>query len=127
MSRLFRKSVEKVAQEAAAQAEIDRLKALGVSDLAVELLSGLGRNGEGNGYSARAQQLCTYLVADFPGAGQLKTLELMSAVRAALERLEQAELVCEISHQRSPVWRITRLGEATLADGTVRERIKEGE
>jgi DNA-binding transcriptional ArsR family regulator len=127
MSRLFRKSVEKVAQEAAAQAEINRLKALSVSDLAVELLSGLGRNGAGNGYSVRVQQLCTYLVRGVPGAGQLQTLELMSAVRKALDRLEQAELVCEISHQRSPVWRITRLGEATLADGTVRERINEGE
>jgi hypothetical protein len=124
MSRLFRRRVDEVAQ-AAAQAEIERLKALSVNDLAVELMAGLGRNGVNNGYSVRVQQLCTYLVRDFPGAGQLQTLELMSAVHEGLLRLAQAELVYEISHQRSSVWRITRLGEATVADGTIHEHIGE--
>jgi hypothetical protein len=126
MSPLFRKTAEKVAQEAAAQAEIERLKALSVNDLAVKLLTGLGRNGVNKGHSVRVQQLCAYLLQDFPGAGQMKTLELMSAVREGLERLERAELVSEISIQRSPVWRITRLGEATLADGTIQERFMQG-
>ena len=125
MSPMFRKSAEKVAEEAAAQAEIKRLKALSVNDLAVELLRGLGPNGANKGYSVRVQQLCTYLVRDFPGAGNIKTLELMSRVGEGLQRLEQAELVYEISHQRSSVWRITRLGEATLADGTIQQHIKE--
>ena len=126
MSPLFRSRVDKVAQ-AAAQAEIERLKALSVNDLAVKLMAGLGRNGANSGYSVRVQQLCTYLVRDFPGAGQLQTLELMSAVCEGLQRLEQAELVYEISHQRSPVWRITRLGEATLADGTIQDHIRQAE
>jgi hypothetical protein len=125
MAPLFRKSAEKVAQATAAQAEIERLKALSVHDLAVELLPGLGPAGPTNGSSLRVQQLCIYLLRDIPGAGQIKTLELMSPVRAALERLERAELVYPIWHQRSPVWRITGLGTATLADGTVRQRIRE--
>ena len=127
MSPMFRKSAEKVAEEAAAQAEIERLKALSVNDLAVELMAGLGRNGANNGHSVRVQQLCAYLVRDFPGAEQLQTLELMSAVRDGLQRLERAELVYPISVQRSPVWRLTRLGEATLADGTIQAHIGEAE
>jgi hypothetical protein len=127
MSPLFRKSAEKIAQEAAAQAEIERLKALSVSDLAVELLRAMGPDGANKGFSVRAQQLCSYLVRDFPGAGQLTTLQLMSSVAKGLQRLEQAGLVYAISHQRSPVWRITRRGEATLADGTTQQRINEGE
>jgi hypothetical protein len=124
MAPLFRKSAEKVAQAAAAQAEIGRLKALSVHDLAVELLPGLGPAGPTKGSSLRVQQLCIYLLRDFPGAGQITTPELMSSVRAGLERLERAELVHPIWHQRTPVWRITRLGEATLADGTIQQRIR---
>jgi hypothetical protein len=45
MSPLFRKSEKKVAAEAAMQAEIERLKALSVEDLAVALLPGWGPDG----------------------------------------------------------------------------------
>lgn len=125
MSPLFRKSEKKVAQQAAVQAEIGRLKALGVEDLAVALLPALGSGGVGQGHSVRPQQLCNYLLKDFPGAGQLSPLELMPSVRAGLEKLEQAGLVSSVSYERSPVWRITTLGETALDEATTERRVKQ--
>jgi hypothetical protein len=124
MSRLFRKSETKVAEEAAAQVEIDRLRALGIEDLAGALLPALGPDGVNHGQSVRIQELCNYLVRDFPGARQLKPLQLMTRVREVLETLEHAGLVSSISQQRLPVWRITRLGITTLADGTIRQHVR---
>jgi hypothetical protein len=125
MSPLFRKSEEKVMAEAAMQAEIERLKTLSVEDLAAALLPGLRPEDAGQRTSLRVQQLCDYLVRDLRGARKLQPLQLTTCVNEALDRLQGAELVASISHQRSPVWRITRLGEATLADGTVERRLGE--
>jgi hypothetical protein len=125
VARLFRKSEQKVAQEAAAQAEIERLKALSVEELAVVLLPRLGPDGAGSGRYVRPQQLCNYLLRDFPGAGQMKPLQLMARVRRALERLEDAGLVSSMSYQRSPVWRITSLGDTTLIEGTIEQHVRE--
>jgi hypothetical protein len=126
MSPLFRKSEKKVAQQAAVQAEIERLKGLRLDDLAVALMPGLGPDGPTQGQSLRMQQLCDYLVRDFPGGGRLQPLQLMPRVRAALERLERAELVYSISLQRLPTWRITRLGDTVLAEGTIEQHITNG-
>jgi hypothetical protein len=124
VARLFRKSEQKVAQEAALQAEIDRLKTLTVDELAVLLLPRLGPDIAGPGRHLRPQQLCDYLLRDFPGTGQTKPLQLMARVRRALERLEDAGLVSSMSYQRSPVWRITSLGEATLIEGTIDQHVR---
>ncbi len=123
MARLFRKSEKKVAEEAAAQAEIDRLRALSIEELAVAVLPALGPDGPGPGHYLRPQQLCNYLVRDFPGAGRMKPLQLIARVRRALEKLEAAELVSSFSYERSPVWRITSLGETTLTDGTTEQHV----
>ncbi len=124
---MFRKSPEKIARQAAGKAEVKRLRALAVNDLAVELFSALGPDGPSNGYSARPQQLCDYLVRDFPGTRQVDSLELLAPVGRALELLRQAGLVQPISLQRSPVWQLSPAGEVTLADGTIRERLKKTE
>jgi hypothetical protein len=124
MVRLFRKSEEKIAQEAAAQGEIDRLKTLSVEDLAVMVLKGLGPEETPPGHNRRPQQLCEYLLRDFPGHGQSKPLQLMFRVGRALNRLEGAGLVSSISIQRSPVWHITSLGANVLADGTAEDRLR---
>jgi len=71
----------------------------------------------------RPQQLCEYLLRDFPGAGQMDTLNLMAAVNRALDMLEGAGLVSPISVQRTPNWKITSLGETALAEGNVRDRV----
>ena len=124
MSPIFRRSEEKAARKAAAKQEIERLRALSVDDLAVIVLPGLGPDGPTHGTSVWPQQLCSYLLADYPGAGQMDTLDLLAPVSRALDRLEDARLVSPISVQRTPVWRITPLGESTLAEGNVRERLR---
>jgi hypothetical protein len=72
----------------------------------------------------RVQQLCNYLLEDCPGAGQLKPLQLTPPVDRGLERLRRAELAYAFAYQRSPVWRITALGEAALTEGTVEQRVR---
>lgn len=123
MSPLFRKSAEKQAQAAAAQEEIDRLKALPIPDLAVQLLPALGPEGPGAGRSMRVQELCEYLLRDVLRPRQLQALQLMARTNDGLYKLEESGLVSSISVQRSPVWRITTDGEAALAAGTVREQL----
>jgi hypothetical protein len=122
--RLFRKSEEKIAQEAATQAEIDRLKTLSAEDLAVIVLSGLGPETTPPGHNLRPQQLCEYLLRDFPGHGQSKPLQLMARVRRSLNMLENAGLVSSFSYERSPVWQITSRGTSALADGTAEDRLR---
>jgi hypothetical protein len=125
VSPLFRRSEEKEARRAAGKAEVERLRALSVEDLAADILTGLGPDGPTHGTSIRAQQLAQFLLREFPGAGQRATLDLLAAVNRALDVLREAGLVAPISVQREPVWRITPRGERTLADGTVRSRLAE--
>jgi len=124
MSPLFRRSEEKAALKAAAKEEIERLRALPVDDLAPDVLPGLGPDGPTHGTSVRVQQLCGYLLRDYPGAGQMDTLDLLAPVTRALDVLDDAGLVSPISVQRTPVWRITPLGERALAEGDVRDRLR---
>lgn len=123
MSPLFRRRAVDPEQKAAAEAEIQRLKALTPDELAVQVFPGLGPDGPGNGYSVRPQQLCDHLLRAFQEAGALNTLILMTPVWEALERLREVGLVAPVSVQRSPVWHLTPLGKSTLADGTVRDRL----
>jgi len=50
-------------------------------------------------------------------------VDLLGSVRKAVERLHGVGLISPISIQREPVWRITPLGESTLAEGAVRRRL----
>jgi hypothetical protein len=124
MSPLFRRSEEKAARKAAARVEIDRLRKVPVDDLAADLLLPLGPDGPTHGTSIRVQQLCEYLLRDFPGAGRMDTLDLLAPVTKALDRLDDVGLVAPISVQRTPVWRITPLGESAIAEGDVRDRLR---
>jgi hypothetical protein len=125
MSPLFRRNEEKAARKAVAKEEIQRLKALDVDELAVLLMPGLGPDGPTHGQTTRVDQLFDYLLKDHPGASQMDKLDLLGAVRRALERLHEAKLVTPISYQRTPIWRISSpLGTRTLAEGTVRERLE---
>jgi hypothetical protein len=123
MAPLFRKSEKKIAEEAAVQAEIARIRTLSIEEVAVTLLPALGPDGIAPDRNLRPQQLCVYLLRDFPSAGQMKPLQVMARVRRALELLEEAELVSSMAYERSPVWRITDLGETALAEGTIAERL----
>ncbi len=120
----FRKSEEQLAQRAATDAEITRLKALSVEDLALNLLPLMGPDGALGKTSVRTQLLCEYLLRDFPGGKRSKALDLLAPVREALDALEREGLVTTVSIQRSPNWRITSLGTTALAQGTVGQRVK---
>jgi hypothetical protein len=126
MSPLFRRNEEKAARKAAAKREIERIRALSVDEVAAGVLAGLGPDGPTRGMSTRVQQLCQYLLKDYPGAGQLDTLDLRPAVNRALDRLQGAGLVSPISVQREPFWQITPLGETVLAEGSLRQRLGAG-
>ena len=122
--RLFRRSEEKIALRAAAQAEIDRLKRLSTAELAVLVLPGLGPEHASPGRNLRGQELCEYLLRDFPGIGQTMPLQLMAPVRRALERLEEAELVSSTSVLvRAGLWSITERGASVLAEGTAEHQL----
>lgn len=121
--RLFGKSEEKIAREAAAQSEIERLRALTTEELAVVLLPALGPDVTPAGHNLRPQELCEYLLRDFPGIGQMKPLQLMAPVRRALNKLEDAGLVSSFQLARSPIWQITSLGMTVLAEGTTEQRL----
>ena len=123
MSPLFGKSELKLAQEAAAQAEIERLKRVSINDLAVLLLPGFGPEGANKGRSLRVQQLCTWLVRDFPTAGKFNPLQLLGPVREGLQKLEHAELVYSTPRENVSIWRITRLGETALAERTIEQYV----
>lgn len=125
VSPLFRRSEESVARRAAANQEVERLRARSVEDLAAAVLIGLGPDGPTRGTSIRAQQLAEYLLREFPGAGQRPTLDLLPAVRRAIDLLEDAGLVAPISVQREPVWHITPRGQHALGEGGVSERLRE--
>jgi hypothetical protein len=125
VSPLFRRSEESVARRAAANQEVERLRAHSVEDLAADVLIGLGPDGPTRGTSIRAQQLAEYLLRDCPGAGQRPALDLLPAVRKAIDLLEEAGLVSPISVQREPVWRITPRGQHALAEGGVSQRLRE--
>jgi hypothetical protein len=124
MSPLFRRNEEKAARKAAARVEIERLRKVPVDDLAADLLPALGPDGPTRGTSIRVQQLCEYLLRDYPGAGQMDTLNLSAPVNRALDMLDDIGLVSPISVQRTPVWRITPAGERALADGDVLDRLR---
>lgn len=47
-------------------------------------------------------------------------------MRTALERLESEGLAESISYQRGARWRLTEYGTATLADGTMAEKLSVG-
>jgi hypothetical protein len=124
MSPLFRRNEEKASRKAAARVEIERLRKVPVDDLAADLLPALGPDGPTRGTSIRVQQLCEYLLRDYPGAGQMDTLNLSAPVNRALDMLDDIGLVSPISVQRTPVWRITPAGERALADGDVLDRLR---
>jgi hypothetical protein len=123
---LFRKSAEKVVQEAAGLAELERLKDLAADDMALAILPALGPNGIPHARAGvRPQQLCKWLTAGFPGISKFNPGQLLLQVREGLQRLEHANLVISPSLDRTSLWRLTGLGETALANGTASTHLAE--
>jgi hypothetical protein len=125
VSPLFGNKEEKAAQDAAAKAEADRLMALPVADLAAEMMDAFGPSGPGRGsrHEVNTLQVANWLMKAYPrGTKYLRDLE--QPVREGVQALEHAGLV-EWLGQQSAGGRLaaTRLGEAKLADGSVRQQL----
>ena len=111
-----------VAIPAALATVTPRTRRVDVSSSGKQATGGLS-HGPTGGASVWPQQLCEYLLKNYPGAGRGDTLDLLAAVNRALDLLEDARLVRPISVQRTPRWQITPLGERTLAEGNVSQRL----
>jgi hypothetical protein len=123
---LFRKSEEKRAQEAAAQAEIERLRTLRPEALALEVLPAMGTEAlRSKVTGVRVQEVCTQLLDGFRATMTVNTGVLLLPVKEALQRLEHANLIMQMASgvDQSTKWRITTTGEETLADGTAAAKL----
>ena len=121
---LFGNKEEKLAQDQAAEAEASRLQSLTAGELAAEVLPAFGPEGARPGHEINALQVSNWLMSAYPrGTKQLKNLQ--QPVREAIQALENAGLVIDLSRGGGPGGRlkITREGEAALADGSVAQRL----
>jgi hypothetical protein len=118
---LFGGGAEKAAQEAAAQAEFERLSALPRPELAVEVMRVFGPDGPGGKHSSGVNilQVLLALMASQP-RGVRYTEQLQMPVREALQLLENASLVLSIGDRTGGAHLVaTALGQQALAEGTV--------
>lgn len=119
---LFRKSPEKIQQEAAAQAELDRLTALTPPALAAEILPAIGSDDlKQHITGVRVQDICKALMGGIKVPLMVNTGLLLLPVKEGLQRLEHANLVMQMAPgvDQSTKWRITSTGEQALADNNV--------
>jgi hypothetical protein len=119
---LFGGGAEKAAQQAAAQAEFERLCTIPRSALAAEVLGVFapGQPGSKNpGRGLNILQIMMWLMASQPrGTSFLSQLEM--PVREALQLLENASLVLIIGNRTAGAHLVaTALGLQALAEGTV--------
>jgi hypothetical protein len=125
-----RNKEEKQARRAAAQAEVDRLRALSPSDMAVEVLPKLAQiTAEHRTVTyVGALALMLRLLDGHHGAGGIDFKVLLYPVQDALQRLEHANLVVgrTINDSGTQGWRLTDLGQQALAAGDVAARLLGG-
>ncbi|HUO71750.1 MAG TPA: hypothetical protein VMU39_13325 [Solirubrobacteraceae bacterium] len=121
---MFGNKEEKRAQDAAAEAEVERLTALPVEDLAAEILPAFGPDGPGKGErSINILQIASFMVRTFPrGASHIRPL--LEPLREGVQRLEHSELVrTQLKSTGGGRTVITRRGLEAVASGKVREYV----
>jgi hypothetical protein len=114
---------EKKAQDAvAAQAALDRLLALPVTDLAVEILPAFAPGAVlGSGGRVNATLAANFLTKQGPRvSGSIKSM--LGPAQEGLQALDRAGLITQggAPSGTSPSYTVTRLGESALADGSAR-------
>jgi hypothetical protein len=122
---LFRKK-DHTAEDDAGRVEFERLMALSPADLAAELMPAFGPDGPRHGKDLSSVKLVQWLFRGVRGVGGVSHpgIKLDAAVQEAMQVLEHAELVRGIKlRDGGRRWNATRLGEAALANGEVRQRI----
>jgi hypothetical protein len=128
MMGLFGDKAQKQANAAAAEAESERLGAMPVVELAVEIMAAFGPNGINakSGHRQGPFEVVSWLVPDLPMKYRNTVL---GPVIEALGVLEHANLVTGRSFGSdggSSTYHASRLGETALAEGTVREQLVGG-
>jgi hypothetical protein len=118
---LFRKSEERVAQDAAAEEEFDRLCALPPADLAAAVMPAFAPDGPGHGKTVNVLQIQSWLMSSFSHASGYSG-KLRDPVSEAVQALSNAGLA-ERTGPHGDLVKTTRLGEAALADGTVARQL----
>jgi hypothetical protein len=119
---LFGGGAEKAAQEAAANAEAERLTTISRPDLAVEVMRVFAPDqpgGEHPGRGLNILQIMIWLMSTYPrGTGYLGQLEM--PVREALQLLENASLVLRLGDREGGGHLVaTTLGQQALSEGSV--------
>jgi hypothetical protein len=129
MSPLFGNKVDKAdkaAKEAAAAAECERLVGLPVADLAAEILPGFGPDGVlSSGRRSGPLEVIGWLMSSYPNGSRYRQ-PLLQPVLEGLQALEHAGLVTKRafgSSSQATTYHATRLGETSIADGSVREKL----
>lgn len=123
---LFGNRDEKQARIAAADAEAARLQALALPDLAAAVMPAFCPGGMdlGSGHRHGPVEVTAWLVPDLPTG---RRGPLMGAVIEALGMLEHANLLTSRSFggrgSTSTSYQASRLGEAALADRTLRQQL----
>jgi hypothetical protein len=124
---LFGRNPEKQAQTEAGEAEVARLMALPLPELAAEILPGFGVDGAKRLASATGinlGQLMIWKMEAFPRAtGFMETLA--TPVREATQLLEHANLVERRTFGKNTHINATTLGEEAIAAGTAMKYLTE--
>jgi hypothetical protein len=123
---LFGNREEKAAAGAAAQAESERLVALPVADLAAEIMPALGPDGlqTKTGHRQGPMEVTSWLMSSFSDKVKYRQ-PVLGPVIEGLQALENAGLAERRAFGGGTTYHATRLGEASLADGSVRRRLNE--
>jgi hypothetical protein len=125
MSPLFRKSADTAGEQAAGEAELNRLTSLSTVDLAVEIMSAFGPDGPDSSRGINAVQVAQWLMASYTRSPGLKPLLL--PIQNATQVLQRAGLVEQkVSGlgTGSSSAKASALGEQALAEGTVHQLLE---
>ncbi|MGA8747017.1 MAG: hypothetical protein WB507_14300 [Solirubrobacterales bacterium] len=120
---LFGNKEEKRAEDAAAEAQADRLAALPVADLAAVILPAFGPEGPGKGgdKDIGALQVGIYLMRDFPRGNHFIKV-LLDPINEGIQTLENAGLVKRtVQSIGGSSVSSTRLGLQAIEDGSARK------
>jgi hypothetical protein len=121
---LFGNREEKAAQDQAARAEVDRLLALPVTELAEGVMPAFGPEGARPGQEVNILMVMSWLMRSYPRGTKYLT-ELRDPTWEAIQALENAGLLIHMG-AAGPGGRLkaTRAGEEALAKGTVAEQLR---
>lgn len=122
---LFGNRQGKAARHAASEAEVARLKGLGASELAVELMAAF-HPGDGGGSPELGElQVAMWAMAGTKGsAGNVAALR--DPVREALQVLENANLLTRVPARGGGWFKLSAVGKEAIAGDTVRQVLSAG-